>query len=287
MKSFIFTICVVVLWTWPIRAQDTTANPSEPPPESAPDLAHRPADKPAISETIALAVPKGTPVQVALDKEVRLQKVGQPIHARVVEPVYAFDKLVIPVGTEATGQITRIDRVSGGKRTVAALDADFTPSHAIEVEFNELALPDGKRIPVHTIVTPGSGQPIQFVSAAGDPSEKNGVKDAAAEKAATAKRAAKQEWDSAMKQVKEPGKLHRIERYAIADLPVHPQYIDAGSVYFAELQDALDFGTEALSPELAVSIGVMPAEGGMVEARLMTPLSSATAHQGGTVEAIV
>ena len=104
---------------------------------------------------------------------------------------------------------------------------------------------------MHTIVTPGSGQPIQFVSAAGDASEKNGVKDVASEKAAEAKQAAKQEWDNAMKQVKEPGKIHRIERYAVAELPVHPQYIDAGSVYFAEIQDPLDFGTEPLTPEMA------------------------------------
>jgi hypothetical protein len=287
MKSLIFATCAMILWTGRIQAQDVAPPVPQRAPETSPDLARRPVDKPAINETIALTVPKGTPVQVALDKEVRLRKVGQPIHARVVEPVYAFDKLVIPVGTEATGQLTKIERVSGGKRTVAALDADFTPSHAIEVEFSEFVLLDGKHIPVHTTVTPGSGQPIQFVSSAGDASEKNGVKDLAAEKAAAAKQAAKQEWANAMKQVKEPGKLHRIERYAIADLPIHPQYIDAGSVYFAELQDALDFGTEPMSPELAGSIGAMPAEGSMVEARLMTPLSSATAHMGDPVEAII
>jgi hypothetical protein len=287
MKRFIFTICALALLIGHSQAQDAAPPVSQSPPESVPDLARRPPDKPAAIETIDLAVPKGTPVQVALDKEVRLQKVGQPIHARVVEPVYAFDKLVIPVGTEANGQITGIGGVSGRKRTVAALDADFTPAHSIEVEFNEFVLPDGKHIPVRTLVTPGSGQPIQFVSSAGDASERNGVKDLAAEKAAAAKQAAKQEWASAMQQVKEPGKLHRIERYAIADLPVHPQYIEAGSVYFAELQDPLDFGTEPLNPELARSIGTMPAEGSMVEARLMTPLSSATAHKGDTVEAII
>ncbi len=275
--GIVFLACTCAGWT---QAQDVASNPS-------PELARRPADKPAVSETLPLTVPKGTPVQVALDKEVRIAKVGQPIHGRVVEPVYAFDKLVIPAGTAATGQITKIERISGGKRTVAALDADLTPAHAIQVEFNEFVLPDGKHIPVHTIVTPGSGQPIQFVSAAGDASEKNGVKDVASEKAAEAKQAAKQEWDNAMKQVKEPGKMHRIERYAVAELPVHPQYIDAGSVYFAEIQDPLDFGTEPLTPELAGSIGATPADGAMVEARLVTPLSSATAHQGDAVEAVI
>ena len=61
------------------------------------------------NETIPLRVPKGTAVQVVLDKEVRIQKVGQPIHGLVAEPVYAFDKLVVPVGTQVTGQITQLE----------------------------------------------------------------------------------------------------------------------------------------------------------------------------------
>ena len=88
-------------------------------------------------------------------------------------------------------------------------------------------------------------------------------------------------------QVKEPGKIHRIERFALAQLPVHPQYIDAGTVYFAELQEPLDFGTEPLTPQLASSIGTTPPDGSVVKARLVTPLSSATANKGDEVEAVV
>jgi hypothetical protein len=50
-------------------------------------------------------------LKVALDQEVRVQKVGQPIHGKLVEPVYAFDKLVVPAGTEVIGQISAIDGV--------------------------------------------------------------------------------------------------------------------------------------------------------------------------------
>ena len=80
---------------------------------------------------------------------------------------------------------------------MAALDADFTPAHKVEVEFNEINLADGKQIPVHTNVMPGSGQVIEFVSAA-DENQKKGAKDAAAEKTEEAKQRAKQEWDNAM-----------------------------------------------------------------------------------------
>jgi hypothetical protein len=283
-------VCSVFLalsCVWWARAQDAPPAPglaSRPPATSADDSKVVPAVR-APTETVSLIVPKGMAVQVALDKEVRIRKVGQSISGHVVEPVYAFDKLVVPVGTTVTGQITKIGDVSKGKRTLDALDAEFTPARRIDVEFNEFVLPDGKHLPTHTRVTPGSGQVIQFVAAAAD--KKKGVQDAAAEKAKEAKEEAKREWDAAMQQVKEPGKAHELERYAIAQLPVHPQYLDAGTVYLAELQQPLDFGTEPLTPQLAASLNSRPPDGSFVLARLVTPLSSATSQKGDDVEAML
>lgn len=283
-----------VLWctgAGSIQAQD--ANPPHPDssaPITSPTLTHRPeklaSDESAKAATISLTVPKGTAIQVAIDGEVRIRREQQPLRGHVVQPIYAFDKLVIPVGTEVSGQITRIEPVSAGKRTLAALDADFTPAHAFEVEFDELILANGQHIAIHTEVTPGSGQVIRFLTAK-DEKPKNGVKDAASEKATQAKQEAKQEWDAAMNQVKQPGKVRRAERYAIAQLPIHPQYIDAGSVYFAELQEPLEFGEEPLTEEMVRSLSANPPSGTFVHARLLTPLSSATTQKGAEVEAIL
>ena len=225
-------------------------------------------------------------VQIALDKEVRIRKIGQAISGHVVEPVYAFDKLVVPVGTTVTGRIIEIEDISNGKRILSALDAEFTPAHKIDVEFTEFVLPDGKHLPIHTRVTPGSGQVIQFITAA-DTGQQEGVKDAAAEKTKEAKEEAKREWDSAIQQVKGPGKVHKIERYVVAQLPVHPQYLDAGTVYLAELQEPLDFGSEPLTPQLAASLSSPPPDGSFVRARLVTPLSSATSQKDDKVEAML
>jgi hypothetical protein len=286
--------CLVVLW-WTcagaIAAQD--ANPAHPDssrPVASPVLTRRPetlpSDEHAKPATISLTVPKGTAIQVALDGEVRIRKEGQPLRGYVVQPVYAFDKLVIPVGTEVGGQITRIEPVSFGKRTLAALDADFTPARAFAVEFSELILADGQHIAIRTLVTPGSGQVIQFLAAKDDRST-NGLKRAASEKATRAKLEARREWDAAIEPVKQPGKMRRAERYAIAQLPAHPQYIDAGSVYFAELQEPLEFGQELLTQEMVASLAADPPPGTFVQARLLTPLSSATTPRGAAVEAIV
>ncbi|MGB2886639.1 MAG: hypothetical protein WBC04_02980 [Candidatus Acidiferrales bacterium] len=58
-------------------------------------------------------------------------------------------------------------------------------------------------------------------------------------------------------------------------------------VYFAELQEPLDFGTEPLTLEPASSINTAPQSGSFVHARLMTALSSATTQTGEGVEAVL
>ncbi len=272
-------------------AQDTHPIPT---PSSTPILQKRPTTvakaEPTVTaeprETISLTVPKGTPVQVALDKEVRVRKVGQFIQGHVVEPIFAFDKLEIPVGTLVNGQITKIESVSGGKRTLAALDADFTPTRKIQIEFTNSFFQMASTSPCTRRSLPA--QVRYSVSLLSRRAIARRVpRTVASEKAKEARAQAKREWDAAMQQVKEPGKVHRAERAALAQLPAHPQYIDAGTVYFAELQDSLDFGSEPLTAELATSLTAPPPDGSFVHARLVTPLNSATAHRGDEVQAIL
>jgi hypothetical protein len=76
---------------------------------------------------------------------------------------------------------------------------------------------------LHTSVTPGSGQVIELVTAANEKEKENSVKNTASEKTKQTKQQAHQEWDNAMKQLKTPGKVRRLERYGEAQLPVHRQ----------------------------------------------------------------
>jgi hypothetical protein len=191
---------------------------------------------------------------------------------------------VLPVGTEVLGRVTKIEDLSKGKRAGAVLNADFTPTRKLEMEFSELVPADGKHISMHTSVTPGSGQVLRLTTTA---EKKKTIKDVAAAKTGEAKQQAKQEWDNAMKQLKMPGKMHRLERFVQSQLPIHPQYIPAGTVYFAELNDPLDFGSEPLTPEQALSIGGALPPGSVVHARLITPLTSATTQKGDEVEAVL
>src|SRR6266850_2331713 len=177
--------------------------------------------KPVVRKPVRYSIDKRAGGAGSSDSSVLSRNVAQPIHARIVEPVYAFDRIVIPVGSEVTGEVKKIGAISGGKRTLAALDADFTPLRTVEVGFDNLRLADGRQFPLQTKVAPGSGQVIRFVAAAEGKDGKKGVRDAASQKTKEAKERARQEWDNAMSQLKTPGRVHRLKRYVEAQLPVH------------------------------------------------------------------
>lgn len=271
------TLCIVFL-AW-ASAAGARAQPQSP--------ALSPAAVPPATETVSLTVPSGTVLQVALEKEVRVRKVGQSIQGRLVEPVYAFDQEVLPVGSEVWGRIAEIEAVPGKRRFLAALNVDFTPTRKVGVEFEEIILPGGIHIPMDTVVTPGSGQRIQLITTV-DNDKKKAPRGAAGQKMKEAVREAKRKWQEAIKQVKEPGKMHRLKRFALAQLPVHPQYIDAGTVYFAELQEPLHFGSKPLPPPTLALAGTSPPPCGLLaHAQLVTPLSSDTAQEDDPVEAVL
>ena len=284
-------LCVLLLTiycgsTW---CQTLATRPAEPHPPSS-DAVPLPAPAlPEVSSSIPLTVPAGTPLKVALDQEVRIREVGQPVHGKVVEPVYSFDKIVVPAGSEVTGKIASIDGVSKMKRTEAAMNANFSPYRQVHVAFNELVLADGRHLPLHTIVSPASQGVLQFVPA--NAKENTGAaaeaKHAASRKISEVRQEARRQWDAAMEQLHQPGKMHRLERLGVAQLPYHPQYMDAGTSFNADLQTPLDFGTEPLEPEKLSAIGNPPPSGSVVHALLVTPLNSASAKKGEPVEAVI
>jgi len=248
--------------------------------KSSRPAANVPADNAAVQRMVALTVPKGTPLQIALDSEVRVKKEGQPLQGHLMQPVYAFDRLVLPLGTRVQGHISKIGRPSGKQLTWSILNADFSPPRPIEVSFDQMVLADGRQLPLHTVVVPGSGQVIRLVDSG--PPKNGGTKNALSAKMDEAK----QEWQQAMQQIKQPDKAHRAFRLGVAQLPVHPQYIDAGTLYNAELQEPLNFGSEAVKEQTLQSIGTPPPPGSLVRASLLTPLDSGTAKRGETVQAV-
>ncbi len=275
--------CLVLLVSLCAPAQVLKTRPAE---SAAPTPAPPPAPATPAPVSIPLAVPAGAPLKIAVDQEVKIEKVGQPIHGKVVDPVYAFDKLVVPAGSEVVGKIAAIDPVSKKTRILDGMNANFSPFRQVHVEFDDLVLADGRHIPIHADISPASAGVLQFVSVK-DKKEQSQVRGAISRQVAETKQEIHHQWENVKQQLHAPGKMHKLKRYAEAQLPVHPQYMNPGTAFNADLRQPLDFGTEALKPEMLSAIGTPPPKGSVVHALLTTPLNSATAKQGDEVDAVI
>jgi len=234
-----------------------------------------------------MTVEAGTPIKVAIDSEVRIRTVGQTIQGKTTEPVYAFDKLLIPVGTVVNGKVSAIDPVPKMTRTMQAANGNFSPVRKVHVQFDEMVMADGKTVALHTVASPAPDGVLRFVAANEAEKKKNKVQEAASNKVSATRQAIHQQWSDLQNKIHEPGKMHKVKRIVLAQLPVHPQYLDAGTSFNANLLQPLNFGTEAVMPGAMSDIGAPPPIGSAVHARLETALSSATAKVGDAVEAVI
>ena len=274
----VFLMFICSTWLWSQTLKTRAAEPTPQPSIAVPLLTQ--------VSSIPLTVSPGTPLKIALDTEVRVREVGQAIHGKTTEPLYAFDKLLIPAGTVVNGKVSAIDGVPGKMRVLNATDGNLSPARHVHVQFDELVMVDGRHVALQTVASPAPDGVLRFVSA-NETEQKNKVEDAAGKKVSATRQAIHQQWSELQKQIHEPGKMHKLKRIALAQFPVHPQYIDAGTSFSADLVQPLDFGTEAVKPEALTNIGTTPPNGSVVHARLVTALSSSTAKKGDPAEALI
>ena len=274
--TFFLVLAGACLW-----GQSLKIRSAEPPKTQTPPV-------PKAVPSIPLTVPAGTPLKVVLDNEIRIQKEGQPIHGKTAEPIYAFDRLLVPAGSEVSGKVAAIDPLSKKARTLAALNADFSPSRGVHVELDEVTLKDGRKLPIHVLVSPGSSGVLKFVPASDKPQGKvEEGKQAAKGKIAQAREQIHQQIASVKEQIHAPDKMHRLKRLALEQSPYRPQYMDQGTTFIADVSEPLSFGSEQLKAESLTNIGTPPPSGSLVYAWLTTPLSSATSKKGDPVEAVI
>jgi hypothetical protein len=232
-------------------------------------------------QTVHLIVPAGVPLRLALEQRTFLKQPGQPIRARLVEPIYAFDRIVVPSGTEALGRIERLDDVSRSKRARAILAGDFTRLREAQVTFDTLVFRDGKRLPLTTAVSAGTKRVVHLDAGK---QKKKGITGSAIDRAREAIAQKKQE---AIQMVKAPGKIERAEEIVLAKLPWHPQWLPGDMRFNAELKAPLDFGSEVVQSSALDHLGAQPSADSTVRARLVSPLNSAAVKIGTPVEAVL
>src|SRR5713226_6025288 len=215
-------------------------------------------------EKETLVVEPGNDFRVALEKGVRLKAVGQPITAKLLEPVYAGEMLAIPAGSTIKGHVSAIS-TAPHKRARRLLNGDFTPPKTAHVTFDQLVLSDGTTVPIHSDSAVGLGcvANSQYLPKAQRPGIRQKLKGATAP-------------------LREPHKLQRLGEAVVTSLPYHPEYIDQGTVFDTALLEPVTLlvpvQPDTTSPQIASDY---------LHLHLLTPINSSTSTAGTQIEAVV
>jgi len=101
------------------------------------------ANAPITAIQVPLVVSAGSPLRLYITKRLRM-RLNEPVQAKLIDPIYAFDRIVVPAGVELQGHVTALDPVSKMTRFQAIVNGDFSPLHFARVEFTNIAMPGGQ-----------------------------------------------------------------------------------------------------------------------------------------------
>ncbi len=244
----------------------------------------------ASGQGIHLTVAAGVPLRLYVTRRFSKKK-NAPVVAKLLTPVYAFDRVVIPASATVQGHVSALHPVSKWERAHAILNGDFTPLHVAAIEFTSLIMPSGITIPIHTSASSGLNTlvptvpPYQRQQASSNNSSglfakgKQQVKDQISAGLAQVR--------SIPSVVRTTDKKEWLYDFAMSKLPYHPQYVRGRTRFDAELAEPLDFGSATLPGDSLALLGTQAAADAVVHARILTPLSSKVATPGQKVEAVL
>jgi hypothetical protein len=216
-------------------------------------------------------------LRIELDKSYGM-RVGTRIEGHLTEPVYLIDHVAVPANSKVYGSITGKHGVGRQARTAAMFNGDLTPLKNADVNFDELATPDGRHFIIDTDATERTARVVRMASPEKAP------KRSLMQRIVGAFRWTKEETVAGFRA---PHKLDTAKQALYAEIPVHPQEIWAGTQYDAELQQPLKLtGQAAPAPVPTAEFGELKLTGN-IEARLVDPVDSSDATAGMPVEAVL
>jgi hypothetical protein len=216
-------------------------------------------------EMKSVVVEPGNDFRAALEKGARLKAPGQPITARLLEPVYVGEVLAIPAGSTIKGHVSSITSAPKHKRAGRLLSGDFTPPKTAHVTFDQIVFSDGTMLPIHTDSAVGIDRMVnsQYLPKAQRPGIREKLKGARAP-------------------LREPNKLQRLGEAVVSSLPYHPEYIDQGTVFDTALLEPvtvlMPVQSDTASPQIASEY---------LHLHLLTQVNSSTSAAGAQIEAVV
>jgi hypothetical protein len=229
----------------------------------------------------SLTLPPGTPLPVQIDDHLPM-RVGEPIRARLIYPVYADNTLLLPANTIVLGTVTEL-HADHAHRVSARLHIDFTPFRIPIVHFTGIVLADGTTLPI-TTSTATDGAPIYRLVA--PPPRKGGF--------------IHQQWDNGLQVLRDkiaiftgPDKKDRLIQLLYTQLPYHPQRIAKNTAWTVETAEPLTISQQTIAEATDAKPIPLPApkdddkKSWIIQAYLREPLSSATSKSGEEIKATV
>jgi hypothetical protein len=225
-------------------------------------------------------------LRVYLTHRLRMRE-GEAVQAKLIEPAYAFDRIVVPSGVELRGHIATLQRASKMVRAQAMLQGDFSPLHWGRVEFTDVLMPDGKLIPIETVDT--LGLPTLYVPPRPSKAKPKSA-PAKRRRLGAARQQAKQQIDAktqgVIDLVRGPNKKEWLEDFLIVKLPYHPRWYRRNTRFDAVLGKPLEFGNASVPSQTLRSVGLPNIES-IAHVRLIGAVSSADATTNTKVEGVL
>jgi hypothetical protein len=235
----------------------------------------------------AALLPVGTPLVIKAGSRFPM-RAGAPVEGRLLYPIFEGNRLAVPAGALVRGEIIAL-KPDREHRRESRLRADFTPFYDPQVQFEQLTLPNGEALELHTTQT-AKGAPIFEVRP--PPAAKGGF--------------FRREVSSGVEMAKSrlavitgPDKRDRLLQFVYTQLPYHPQSIAKGTAWTVELSAPVDVPYE-VEPEAVASRGGAPKQAAAGEAQDVTPsgawvlraflkedVSSSTSKPGEAIHAVV
>ncbi|HEY6991061.1 MAG TPA: hypothetical protein VH369_21875 [Bryobacteraceae bacterium] len=240
--------------------------------------------------SVPLRVAKGTPLRLYVTGRVRFNT-NEPVKARLADPVWLFDRIVIPAGTPVSGHIVQLEPVSKMARAMAVTRGDFTPLKTALVSFDALRLAGRPTLPV--VTEPSLGLASIYVPP--PPGKKKPVKAPSNTKTAQARQLLKQQAISQANArshgmldfVRTRNKREWLIDFFWSKLPWHPQWYRSGTRFDAVLTKPLDMGEAQIPAAELSTIGSAPPPDRSVLLRLENGMTSADARVGDAVDGVL
>jgi hypothetical protein len=205
-------------------------------------------------------------------------RAGETIEARLLHPLFADGKLVVPENTMLRGTVMALEP-DAKARWHARLRGDFTPFHTVEVHFDDLMLPTGPE-KIEAATATGGALVVHLTTPGASPRQSFFAKEWAQ---------AKDNLHSRIAYFTAPGKGDRALQFLYHQLPYHPERIEAHTAWSFELTSPLELPPQAFAvdPPVQPSTAAGRPEVWSVHAQLTRDLTSATARPGDSVQALV